>query len=360
MADRALEGQRRAVTAAALLPAAVGLLHPLLETAGSLAWLCPVLALPGALALCWAWRRGRRGSSGIWGKALSALYLAWGVILLWGSAAKVTRRLTLSMGSEGTPWLILTVILILTIYLTRREEILGRAGKLFFPAVVILLAGILLLSLPSLRWENLFPAGGGGEKNLLAGAAWALSLSGYAVYGGLLPTGGEGRTAGGVVWSLWLCGGLSALLLALVGAFGATLCLRMDEPFLYLLSGVGLPGAFQRGESLLSALGALGDLALLGLLAHGCRQLWTGFFGGAGWVPAVIGGALALVLPGLGSQLLTGPVGLIGNLILGAVIPLLAGAAGRGWLPQKKEATFCGEPARKEEDIGPKSPGKKT
>lgn len=322
-------GPRQALALAALLPAVLSSLKFPVASAGRLAWLCPLALLPAGLLLS----RYRRGGEGIFlekppdlaGRILAVLYLAWGIALLWGSAASSASRLLRSLGAGGRRWVILLTALLLTLYLTRRAQVLTRAGKLFLPAVAALLLSVLLLSLPHLHGENLLPVTADEVRGLPVAGAWALSLFGYGIYAAFLPAQketGQGRI-------LWVCASVSALLLALTGAFGPALILRMDQPFLYLLSGAGVPGAFQRGEALLMALAALGDLALMGLLSQSCTRLWRYLFGGAGWIPTVAGFALALVDPGTGTAIVTGWTGLWGNLLLGAGIPFLFVLTGR-------------------------------
>ncbi len=354
--------QRRAVTACALLPAAVNLLQTPVAAAGRGAWLCPLLALPVGLLVCWAWE-GQGGDPlgkklPLWGRLLGLAYLAWGVVLLWGGAAPVVGRLERSVGSGAHPWAVLGIALALTLYLARRSEVLARTGRVFFPALLGLLLVVGVLALPALRWENLFPIPRSDWAGVPLGAGWALSLLGYAVYGGLLPVSGEREEPG-----IWRAGGwlaLSALLLLLVGAFAPALALRMDEPFLYLLSGVGVEGAFQREESMLYALAALGDLSLFALLAHGCARLWGSVCGRGGWAPAVAGFLLAAFAPGLGAGLLTGPVGLIGGLILGVAIPLVAFLPKRVQKGKTGRSTFGGDKSGKVEDVGANAAGKKS
>lgn len=335
--------QRRSTVAAALLPAAVNILAQPVSAAGRLAWLCPILALPVGLLLCPVYRRAgetlrETGGAARGVKVLARLlYLLWGVFLLWGSAARFGGRMlkTLAESPQGAAasvvggaalrlWLVLSLTWAVSVYLARRQEALARAGQIFFLAVAVFLAAVLALALPGLKWHNLAPVDRGEVSGLALGAGWTLSLSGYAAFGLLLPQ--EGSSKGGFKMCGWACGALAALLLALVGAFGPALILRMDEPFLYLLGGVGLPGAFQRGEAMLGTLAALGDLTLLALLCHGCGRLWRRLAPGApaagGWALCAVGFALAALAPQAGAELLTGSVGLWGNLILGAAIPV--------------------------------------
>ena len=116
----------------------------------------------------------------------------------------------------------------------------------------------------------------------------------------------------------------------------------MEQTHSSLLEGVGVPGAFRRGEALLMALSSLGDMALLGLLALSGGLAWEGRGGRGGWAPAAAGFALAAFLPaGPEEEIL-----LWGGLAAGWLLPLLM----RG----SKEPTSCAETAPKTADIGGK------
>lgn len=346
--------QRLTVVVCALLPAGVNLLQAPVAAAGSLAWLCPLLALPVALLVCWAWA-GREDLP--LRKWAAPIYLGWGVVLLWGTAARFAGRVERSIAGGARPWAVLAVTLALTLYLTRRSEVLARAGRIFFPALAVLLVGVLLLDLPAMEWDGLLRASPADWEGLPLGTAWAASLLGYAVFGGLLPAEGQERTG---LWCAGAGGVLAALLLVTVGVFGPGLTLRMDEPFLYLLSGVGVEGAFQRGEAILYALAALGELSLFALLAHGCARLWESFCDRGGWAPTAAGFALAAFAPELGSGILTGPLGLVGGSVLGAGVPLVVHFAQKVWKRKESGPTFGREKMPVGEDVGAKSAGKKS
>lgn len=349
-------GQRRSLVGCALLPAALDLLQLPIAAAGREAWLCPLLALPVGLALCWAWQKAPEEFVCPWPVKLG--YLLWGIVLLWGSGARSALRLERAAGSGAQPWAILLALAALTLYLARRQEVIARVGRVVFPALAVMLAGVLLLAVPALRWENLFPWRQEDLEGVPLGALWVLSLAGYAVYGRFLTAEREDSGQSGV-WCLGGCGALAGLLLAVVGVFAPALALRMDEPFLYLLSGVGAP-AFQRGEAMLGAVAALGDLALLGLLAQSCGRLWGDVFGRGRWAPTLVGFALALMFPGMGLELLTGTAGLMGGLLFGAIVPLIVLLPKK--VPKEKESltTFSGGESEKKEDVGANLAGKKS
>lgn len=301
--------ERMELMMASLAPAALGLAAVPVAAAGRLAWLAPVLALPFGLLLCRLWGRfGRESLSRgletafgrILGRGLAAAYLLWGICLLAVSARRYADRLTATVGEVDSRWFLLGATLAVILWLSRGGGAsFARMGRIFFLAVTVVLGAVLLLALSSLHWENLWPAWRKEAAGLPAAGLAVLSLAGYGVYALCLPQGRESAHRG-EKWAVWACGSLSALLLALVGAFGPALVGEMNEPILYLLRGVGLPGAFQRGEAALAAVIALGDLVLLALLAWSCGALgreilprWTwgrypaaalGFLA-AGWLP---------------------------------------------------------------------------
>jgi len=348
---------------AALVPAAVNLLKAPIAAAGSGAWLCPLLALPVGLILCW----GLEGSgptldgTGVernrfpMGTFLLMLYLVWGLVLLFFGTVSYSQRLLLGLNGMGSRPLFLAVSALLVLYLGRSDSVLLRASRLFFPVLILALGAGLLMAFPAIRWENLDPLGpqGLGEKGgrgLFAGAGQILSLTGYAVFAQFLPQKGsllqgfkrvpseKGATwrQSRTFWVVVACAALSALLLAMLGTFGVNLTLRMDEPFLYLMGGAGLASGLRRGEAVLATLVAVGDLTLLALLSRGCGELWASLFARHGpvrrwgYVPAAAAMLAPLLLPeGWFPEIWERIVLPTGNLILGIAIPLLAILNGR-------------------------------
>lgn len=333
--------ERLTLTVMALVPGALGTLGLLAASAGRLAWLGAAVALPAGLLLCPVWedlgeRELFRGLENAFGKGvgtcLAALYLLWGLFLTAERAGGYTRRLMATTEGEPARWLFLGVGLALCLWLSRGQgAVLARTGKLFFLALTVVLGLALILALPGADWKNLWPPGESGLAGLPMAAAAVLSLSGYGVFVLCLPREGEDR-ARPKVWTVWSCLGLTLLILAVVGAFGPALTARMEEPFLMLLQGVEVPGAFQRGEAALISSLALADWALLALLIWGCGRLWrslTGLDRGSGWLSAG-----AFLLAGLLPQwpgVQNGMTGLAvwGNLIFGVGIPALAFLWGR-------------------------------
>lgn len=367
--------ERLEVTATALVPAALGLLAPAVMLAGRLSWLGPLLALPVGLCLCpvWGWlgrtdlSRGLEEAFGrIGGKLAETFYFLWALALLTDAARGYSGRLlaTISEG-EGARWLLLLSALGLCLWLGRgKAGAFARTGRLFFLVVAVTLGAILLLALPGVDWQNLWPPEEADWRELPGSAALCLSLAGYGVYALCLPCReGEGMRKTWP-WAALGCGGLAALLLVTVGVFGPALTVELREPFLYLLEGVQVPGAFRRGEAALAAILALGDLMLLALLSRGAVTLWRGLvpvFPDLGWVP--VGGAflLAGVLPGLGQAQGRLWASLpAGNLILGVLLPAVSVLTIQARERRKKQAIFCGEKLERKEDVAVKWAGKKS
>ncbi len=367
----ATQRQRTELTAAALIPAALGLLGPL--AAGRLNWLAPALALPLGLWLCILWRElgktdlshglERAFGRGL-GKLAGLLYLFWGLFLLAGSAHAYARRLQAILPGPRAEWLFLLAALAVSLWLGRgREGAFARTGRLFFLTALIALAFALALALPGLNWQNLWPAERADLAALPAGAALSLSLAGYGVYALCLPKG-EGEMATWP-WAVWGCAGLGWLILTVTGTFGPTLAGRLGEPFLLLLQGVEVPGAFRRGEAALLAVLALADLALLSLLARGCRSLWENAAPKSWhWVsPLLVAGAFlaAGLLPdkmgGDGPFQRWTPVG---NLIFGAAVPALAVCLIKVRESKKGPSIFSGPKTIEKADVGEKTGGKKS
>lgn len=350
---------------AGLLPAVLALLPAMAAQAGRLCWLGPVLALSAGLWLCRLWRqlgqedlpRGLEAAFGAGlGKAAQLLYLLWGLFLLAVSARRFADRLLASIAGQQVQWLFLATALGLALWLGRGEgAVFARAGRLFFLAVAVALGFALLLALPALDWQNLWPPAREDWGGILKGGVLALSLSGYGIYALCLPRrpGGEEKTW---PWAAWGCGIFSLLLLAVVGTFGPSLAAGMGEPFHFLLEGVKVPGAFRRGEAALEAVLGLADLTLLILLTLSCRILWKRLFpAGKGWDGAAVCAAafcLAGALAGAG-DLRRGMEELApaGGLIFGVVLPggaVLAGGRKKG---QGANHTFCGKKLAESKDV---------
>ena len=360
--------ERTELTVTALTPVALSLLPALAAWAGRLSWLGAVIALTVGLWVCSIWRtlgeedlsHGLRGAFGPWGGGLfQALYLAWGLVLLTGSAQRYADRLVTTVQGEAVRWLFLGVGLCLSLWLCRGNgAVLARTAKLIFLATLAVMGLTLILALPALDWRNLWPPAVGDWMGLPAGVALTSSLAGYGVYALCLP-GRRGDQMDARPWAVGGCAALTLLIIIVVGAFGPVLTAQMSEPFLFLLQGVEVPGAFQRGEAALMAVLALADLLLLALLTWGCKCLWRDLARSRlQWMGAVLP-AGAFLLAGLLTGRETGAwftqvVAPVGNLIFGVGVPAFAVLTRKGRKGGGEQPIFSGRKTGKKEDVGDK------
>lgn len=347
---RGLGGQ---LALTAVLPPALALLGPLVVVAGRLSWLAPVAALPLGMGVKWLWKGLRGGRNGLLeglkgafggglGRVCGLFYLLWGHFLLWVAAGRYSLRLSAALG-EGR-WLYLAAGLGLALWLGQRgRPLLARGVRVLLLCALTGLGLALLVALPGMEVRNLLPVEAGELAGFLPALALTVSLSGWGVFALALPAedGGEGT---GPAWAAMGCGVLALLLLAAVGCFGPALVERMDDPFLYLLEGVRVPGAFRRGEAALCALLALGELALLALLVRGCGALWEGLAPrwqgrGAGLAAA----AMFLLAGWWDGGAMTGNLLFWGGLLFGVALPGLAVLTKGVGRPRTGAGTSCGE-----------------
>lgn len=366
--------ERLEVTAVALTPAALGLLAQTVMLAGRLSWLAPILALPVGLCLSRVWDRlGKKDLGGglkeafgkTGGSFMGAVYFLWALILLTDAARRYSERLLTISEGEGARWLFLLLAFCICLWLGRKGgTAFARTGRIFFLAVGAALTGVLLLALPGVDWKNLWPPERADWRELPGGAILCLSIAGYGVYALCLPRGEKGDIKRAFPWVVLGCGAFAALLFILVGTFGPVLAGRLDDPFLYLLEGVGVPGAFRRGEAGLIAVLTLADLVLLTLLTRGCGTIWRDLvpvFPGLGWAVTAVSFILAGVLPGMGRAWgrLAAAIP-AGNLVLGVLLPTFAVLTIQARERKKGQATFCGMRFGKKADVAVKQAQKKS
>ncbi len=349
------ESAWRPALGGALIAGGLGLLAPIAQTAGRLAFLGPVIALPLGLVLCTLWRRLageglpaelEKRFGRVLGKVLETAYLLWGLLLLAVSARRYVGRLVEAVRGENARWFLLAAALLLCLWLGRGDgSILTRAARLFFPAALLALGAAVVLALPGLDWRSLWPPEKSDAAGLAAGALLALSLSGYGVYALCLPRGTDDLRPK-KRWAVWGCGALAAVLLVCVGVFGPALTAQMDEPVLLLLEGGRGAGLLSRGAVALAAVLALADLTLLALLIRGCGALWRGLVPAAQgrglWLLAAAAFWAAGVLPEDTAQWWARGVP-VGNLLFGALIPALAILTRKQDGTEQGLSTSCGE-----------------
>ncbi len=260
---------------------------PGMAGANPAAILAPLLALlPVLLLLFLTFRHSEKerrldlgqGLVLLWGRALGRLFalifLFWGLFLLVVNVARCARRLTVA---GGTPIFFSAVVLLLAVWMARgRLPAFLRACEIFYLAMGAGLLGIIILASIRLKPSYLVLL---TLEDVKAVPSLALSILGvcsvglYALFLAGDVTVRPGDQSRCYRWSAALFITLSVLLIQIFGTFGAPLVGRMQGPFFQMVAALGLTGAFQRLEALISTLWMLGDIALLGLLLFASKRL---------------------------------------------------------------------------------------
>lgn len=347
------------VWAGTLAPAAELLPAVTLPQAGKGAWLAPVAAIPLVLAAGWLLSRlgegcglARRLGSSWAGKAVLLIYIVWGELLLTLRLRLCARRLLSSGQRDGALWFFLLAVAGLALWIGRgRLAAFARAGQIFL--AILLTAGgvVLLLSLTQIRLERVLPLWTGDLVPVLRSALPAAGTLGWGLWAAFLTDRVKGpERDGGRRWTFWVVGGCLLLVLSqfvILGSLGATLAGRLDSPFFTLAKSVGVEGAFQRVESVITALWTLADLTMAGLIlfslramaAQLCPKVKETHSAAAGLILAA---ALALTaFPEETALSWSRDTVLWGNLILGLVVPFLLALLFGVWGGRRRNGIFC-------------------
>lgn len=319
------------IWAGVLAPAAELLPTITLPGAGKGAWLAPAAAIPLVLLSGWllGTLAGRTGLAGtirsilgpVGGGGLLLIYIVWAEVLLSLRLRLCAQRLLSSGYRDGELWFFLLAVAALALWVgVGKLSAFARAGQ-FFLVILLTAAGIVLaLSLFQVRPERVLPLWTGDTVPVLYSALPAGGALGWGLWGAFL-TGqvGPSKQPRGWHWLFWGMGGCLLLALAqfiILGSLGPALSARLTDPFFALAKSVGVEGAFQRVESVISALWTLADLSTAALLLFAIRAMGGIFAPKAG---GKTGAAVALVLAAV--------------LALGAFPDGMAGRWGRELVP---------------------------
>ena len=152
---------------------------------------------------------------------------------------------------------------------------LARGAEVCYLALAVVLAGVLLMALFRAEWRNLYPVEWssipGGSMSI---AGVLLNVVPVAVLGIRVPkeTRRKGRVLG---WAVAFCVVIALVLIAVLGTVGSRLCARLDTPYLIMVQGLGVKGAFQRLEAPVAAIWLLSDLILSGALLRAGNDYMT-------------------------------------------------------------------------------------
>jgi hypothetical protein len=238
-------------------------------------------------------------------------------------------------GRDGVLGFFLLVVAGMVLWMSRGDlPTLGRAGQLFFAALLLGAGTVLVLSLPQLRPERVFPLYLEESGGILWGALPAAGVLGWSFYAAFLQQDvaeqGEDQKRQWRLWSLGGCGLLGLGQLVILGVLGVELARRVQSPFFLLAKGVSIQGGFQRVESIVAALWLFSDLTQAGVLVFALKKLFGRAFGEkwekvCPWA-AVLTALAAAFLPlwdGETLALFGGKLVPAGNLLLGLAVPAL-------------------------------------
>ena len=349
--------------AGVMAPAAELLPGLLLPGAGKGAWLAVVLAAPLVLVAGWllgslAGRDGlARSVTGLLGRWLGGgvllLYIVWGLFLLSLRLRLCAQRLLASGERDGALWFFLLSVAAVLLWIGRGKlAAFARAGQLFLTALLLTAGVVLGLSLFQARPERLLPLWWSEAGPVLQAVLSAAGVMGWGLFLPFLM--GDVRDQGenkNWHWLFWGLGGallLSAAQAVILGNLGAALAARLDNPFFALAKSVGVEGAFQRVEGVVTALWTFADLTMGGVLVFALRAMTAELLPPKAlpwisWTAVVLGTAGALVLfPAAGTaELWNRRLVPAGNLALGVLLPALLWVGERLFRRKGKNSISC-------------------
>lgn len=333
--------QMMVLLAAALLAPASDLLPALTaEKAGSGGWLAVLCALPLLLIALWAVggavreMGSCRASGGILSAIIIIVYLIWTLLLLALALRLSAVRLAVLYGERAALGCAAALLAAAVWMGLGKTGALARAGEVFYLALAVALAAVLFLAAFHVEWKNLWPSAEEMAALPGSGAAAAgllLNIVPAAVLGKRVRTRSQnGRRAVG--WTAAFCAAVTLLLGAVIGCVGPRLTTRLPAPFLTMVQGLGIEGAFQRTEALFAALWTLSDLTLVGLLLHTWRELAGRLHSGRWSRWSILPAAAAAIIGGWtlfdtveGMRAFCGEILPVIGLTLGLAFPLLIG-----------------------------------
>ena len=257
--------------AAALAPAVELLPGTAVKLAGRGAWLSPVSAALILLPLLWLGRRGdgRRLRADFSGKIILGVLALWMELLVVLRLALCARRMLWAGERDGAVWYFLLTLAALALWMGQgRLAAFGRTGQLFLVLLLVAAVLVLGLSVPLVRADRVLPVWTGDVPGILrAGVTTAGTLC-WAVLPMLLLPAQERRGKNILLWGAGGCVVLTLAQFILLGNLGPGLSARSESAFFALTKSVGIEGAFQRVEGVVSAVWMLSDLTACVALTH--------------------------------------------------------------------------------------------
>ena len=341
--------------ASLLAPAAELLPAVTLPWAGRGAWLTTLLVFPVLAGAGWVLARAVQGRDGlpqtlldgfgpILGRGVLLFYMVWGEFLLALRLRLCAQRLLASGERDGSLWFYLPVAALLALWMARGKlAAFARAGQVLLAVVVTAAAVVLGLALFQVRPEHLLPLWWQDALPVAGGTLPVCGVLGWGMFAAFLLGQTEPAKHARRDWLIWSgigCTLLSLEQLVVIGNLGETLARRLHSPFFALAKSVGVEGAFQRVESIVSALWIFGDLALLGVILFALWEMAQAVWKKAQQKTVVTAAVLPAVVismaafpDGVGAEAAGRGIVLAGNLVLGGMLPLLAASA--AWIAKE-------------------------
>lgn len=238
------------------------------QQVGKGGWLIGFGVLPVLLIVIWICGRVfreeeiRKAVGNPMGYTTIIIYLMWIVFVLAAVQRLGAARMEDVYGKAPSVWLSVAVIAVAAWIGMGKSAALARAAEIFYLALTVTLAGVLLLALFKVEIQNLYPVEWtrvfGGS---LQSAGILLNVVPAAVLSVRIPQ--KERNTGKIVgWTVAFCLAITLVTAAVLGCAGSGLSARLETPFFVVVQGLGIKGAFQRTEALVASLWLLSDLIL--------------------------------------------------------------------------------------------------
>lgn len=251
------------------------------QKAGGGGWLSALGALPLLLAALWTAREICR-SKGICqtlgkipGGVIHVIYLGW-ILLVLALSLRLSEARLANIYGEGPAFAYVAVLLAVAAWMgLGKVSAFARAGEIFYLILAVALAGVLLLAVFKVEWGNFRMSQeetAALPESCIVTAGLMLNIYPAVVLGQKVTVRARnGRRAIG--WVAVFSVAIALLLGVVIGCVGPQLTTRLPAPYIIMVQGLGVKGAFQRTEALIVTLWGLSDLTLFGLLLHAWREI---------------------------------------------------------------------------------------
>lgn len=270
------------------------------------------------------------------GYTIIIIYLLWILFVIASVLRLSAARMEAVYGRLPSVWLSAGLAVIAAWVGMGKASALARAAEIFYLALAVVLAGVLLLGLFRVKWQNLYPVEWTRlPEGSFRSAGILLNVMPVAVLGKRIPQKARSKQkARG--WMAVFCAVITVVLAVVLGCLGSGLSARLETPYFITVQGLGIKGAFQRTEALVAAVWMLSDLILCAALLRAAKE-YAARMASEQWgrrsVPVLAGVALAggwLLFPDEGVRsFCIGVLPVIG-MVLGICFPAFLWMLSRG------------------------------